>query len=65
MINGLIAIISFILPGIGQLIKGKILKGILMFIIYIITWLLFIIPGMGIIRLIYMIYSAYDAYKIE
>ncbi|MCQ2977344.1 MAG: hypothetical protein MJ232_04945 [archaeon] len=66
MINRKIAgIISFILPGIGHIIQGRIKKGIIMFIIFLITLLLFIIPGMGIIRLIYMLYSAYDAYKIE
>ena len=61
----LFIIISFLFPGIGQIIKGKVIKGILMFIIYIISWLLIFIPGMGIVRLIYMIYSAYDANKIE
>ncbi|MDO5849902.1 MAG: hypothetical protein Q4P14_01690 [Methanobacteriaceae archaeon] len=61
----LFILISFLFPGIGQIIKGKVLKGILMLIIYIISWLLIFIPGMGIIRLIYMIYSAYDANKIE
>ena len=61
----LFIIISFLLPGIGQIIKGKVLKGVGMFILYIISWLLIFIPGMGIVRLIYMIYSAYDANKIE
>ena len=61
----LFIIISFLLPGIGQIIKGKVLKGVGMFILYIISWLLIFIPGMGIVRLIYMIYSAYDTNKIE
>ncbi|MCQ2964341.1 MAG: hypothetical protein MJ203_02090 [archaeon] len=60
----LFIIISFLFPGIGQIIKGKVIKGILMFIIYIISWLLIFIPGMGIVRFIYMIYSTYDANKI-
>lgn len=60
----LFIIISFLFPGIGQIIKGKVIKGILMFIIYIISWLLIFIPGMGIVRLLYMIYSTYDANKI-
>lgn len=61
----LFLIISFLLPGIGQIIQGKKVKGILMLIIYIISWLLIFIPGMGIVRLIYMVYSAYDANKIK
>lgn len=61
----LFIILSFLFPGIGQIIKGKVIKGILMLIIYIISWLLIFIPGMGIVRLIYMIYSAYDANKIN
>ena len=62
----LAAIISFILPGIGQIYAGATTKGIIMFIIAIILGLLYIYisPYISIISLIYAIYAAYDAYSI-
>lgn len=63
------AIISFFLPGIGQIVQGgDIKKGAIMFIVAIIlSWLLMNYLGTigSIIYLIYALYAAYDAYKIE
>ncbi|MCQ2971210.1 hypothetical protein SAMN05216439_0145 [Methanobrevibacter gottschalkii] len=70
MVNPIIAaIISFFLPGIGQIIQGAdVKKGIIMFVIAIILgWLLVNFLGSlgNIIYCIYALYAAYDAYKIE
>ena len=60
------AIISFILPGIGQVVQGETKKGIIMFVIsLILAVLLQYVSLLGIIYLIYAIYAAYDAYKME
>ncbi len=62
----LAAIISFIFPGIGQIYAGKLQKGIIMFVIFIILAAINLlgIPFVWIISLIYAIYAAYDAYQI-
>ena len=70
MVNPIIAaIISFFLPGIGQILQGAdVKKGIIMFIIAIVlSYLLMNFLGSlgNIIYLLYAIYAAYDAYKIE
>lgn len=63
------AIISFFLPGIGQIIQGETKKGAIMFVIAIVLSLIsYSLGGMMIINIIlfiYGIYAAYDAYKIE
>ncbi len=62
----LAAIISLILPGIGQVYAGQVMKGIIMFIIAIIIGLLasYVSGYIAIISLIYAIYAAYDAYQV-
>ena len=59
------AIISFFLPGIGQILQCDTEKGIMMFIIFIaLDFLtLCVMPPLAIILFIYCIYSAYDAFK--
>lgn len=67
MANPIIAaILSFFFAGIGQIYAGKLQKGIIMFIIYLILGVLsyLVTPYIGIISLIYAIYAAYDAYQI-
>lgn len=62
------AIISFFLPGIGQIIQGDTKKGIIMFVIALIigTLTATVLGSIGsIISLIYAIYAAYDAYNME
>lgn len=64
----LAAILSFIIPGLGQAIEGDVNKGIILFIGFIVIngisnfifrhWII------TIINLAYRLYSAYDAYTI-
>lgn len=68
MINPLIAaIISFFLPGIGEVIQGKQQRGGMMFLIAIIIWCLIVLFGNYIygIAFIYSLYAAYDTYRIS
>ncbi len=72
MANPIIAaILSFFIPGLGQLLSKKILKGILFFILlFIINYLLWILMPitMGIssyFAILYNVYVAYDAYHLN
>ena len=66
----LAAIISFIIPGIGQMYAGDIKRGLIFLVIAIILFLIrnFANPFIGlifvVITIIYNIYAAYDAYKL-
>lgn len=61
------AVLSFIIPGLGQVINGDKQKGIAMFIILIFLniFIYFFInnPFGHFISIIYSAYAAYDAYK--
>lgn len=61
------AILSFIIPGLGQAINGDKKKGIVMFAIALIIALIIYIynPGLigNVISIIYQLYAAYDAYN--
>ena len=61
------AVLSFIIPGLGQAINGDKLKGIAMFIVLIFLniFIYFFInnPFGHFISIIYSAYAAYDAYK--
>ncbi len=69
--NTVAAIISFIIPGLGQIIQGEKKDGSIFLIIWIILMSIFlIIPRhttysgiIGIIILIIMCYAAYNAYS--
>ena len=72
MVNSILAaIISFILPGIGEIIQGQSYKGGVMFLIFIILLVLsyvmgnFYGPYFAAITFIYAIIAAYDTYKIK
>lgn len=56
--NGIPAILSLFIPGLGQLVKGKIGRGILIFFATIIGYAFFVIPG-----LIIHIWQIVDAYN--
>lgn len=60
------AILSFIIPGLGQAINGYKKKGIIMFIISLVIGAIAVFYIHGIIghaiRVIYSLYAAYDAY---
>lgn len=60
------AVISFLLPGIGQVVQGETKKGLIMFVIAIIlsALSLYVLALFYIISFIYVIYAAYDAYKM-
>ncbi|MBR3113415.1 MAG: hypothetical protein IKH29_06865 [Methanobrevibacter sp.] len=70
MVNAILAaILSFIIPGLGQAIAGDIKKGIIFFIIALVlgTIVTYVLKGATwgyIIDLIYSIYVAYDAYQM-
>ena len=70
MANGILAaILSFIIPGLGQAYAGDIKKGIIFFIIalvlgIIVTYVLNGATWAYIIDFIYSIYAAYDAYQM-
>ena len=61
------AVLSFIIPGLGQAINGDKQKGIAMFIVLIFLniFIYFFInnPFGHLISIIYSAYAAYDAYK--
>lgn len=64
----LAAILSFLIPGLGQAYAGDVKKGIIFFVIAIIIWafasLIFRHWLALIINIAYAIYAAYDAYQM-
>lgn len=61
--SGLAAILSFLLPGLGQMYNGEIGKGVLIMVVQFVNFLLmFIIIGF-ITSPIVLIWAIYDAYK--
>ena len=69
MVNAIIAaILSFLIPGLGQAIAGDIKKGIIFFVVAIVIaaiatlifrhWIVYIID------ILYALYAAYDAYQM-
>jgi TM2 domain-containing membrane protein YozV len=66
MVNPIIAaILSFIIPGLGQIIAGETKKGIIFVVIAIILGVLSAVSiFISIIYFIYAIYAAYDAYQL-
>lgn len=63
------AILSFIIPGLGQVISGEVQRGIVLFIIALIMGLIasFIFKSwiVNIINILIAIYAAYDAYQLN
>ena len=61
--HGVPALLSFFIPGLGQIIKGNIIKGILFFIGVILSYfLMLLLIGFITLPLIY-IWNIYDAYN--
>lgn len=62
----LAAILSFLIPGLGQAYAGDIKKGIIFFIVAVVLAILSFFTGflLSILSLIFAIYAAYDAYKM-
>lgn len=71
MINrSLAAIISFIIPGVGEIIQGDSYKGGLMFLIAVIIWCLGYFMGpwgpyFWALSFVYALVAAYDTYNIN
>lgn len=61
--EGLAAVLSFIIPGLGQIYNGEIGKGIAIIIGSVILWMFFWLLIPLLILLIIYIWSIYDAYK--
>ena len=65
----LAAILSFIIPGLGQAVSGDIKKGVIFFVIAVIMGIiaLFIFQSwvVNIINLAIAVYAAYDAYQMN
>lgn len=63
------AILSFIIPGLGQVISGEVQRGIVLFIIALIMGLIasFIFKSwiVNIINILIALYAAYDAYQLN
>lgn len=64
----LAAILSFLIPGLGQAYAGDIKKGIIFFIVAIVIWaiasIIFRHWLVWIIDIIYALYAAFDAYNM-
>lgn len=56
--HGVPAILSFFIPGLGQLVKGQVGKGILIFIGFFIGLAMFVLPGV-----IIWLWQVVDAYN--
>ena len=60
---GIAALLSFLIPGAGQIYLGKVKRGIILFILAFISAILCgILIGLLLLPIVY-IYSIYDAYK--
>ena len=64
----LAAILSFLIPGLGQAYAGDIKKGIIFFVLAIVVWiiatLIFRHWVVYLIDIIYCLFAAYDAYQM-
>ena len=62
----LAAILSFLIPGLGQAYAGDLKKGAIFFLIFVVLFVVAFMTGflLSIISLIFGIYAAYDAYKM-
>lgn len=61
--HGLPAVLSLIIPGLGQLIKGHVIKGILIFIFMAISSaLMWVVIGFITTPILYL-WNVYDAYN--
>ena len=64
----LAAILSFLIPGLGQAYAGDIKKGLIFLVIAIVIWIIASIIFrhwiVWIIDILYALYAAYDAYQM-
>jgi TM2 domain-containing membrane protein YozV len=45
-VNGIAAVLSFLIPGLGQMLMGRVIRGLLWFFATLIGYALFIAPGL-------------------
>lgn len=67
MANGIVAaVLSFIIPGLGQLFAGDVKRGLIFLVIYLVLAVASFFTGfiLSILTLIFRIYAAYDAYQM-
>ena len=69
MVNAIVAaILSLLIPGLGQAVAGDVKKGAIFFIVAIVIWiiatLIFRSWVVWLIDIIYALYAAYDAYQM-
>ena len=61
------AVLSFLIPGLGQAINGYKKKAVIMFAIAVILGVIIYISNVGLIgnavSIVYQLYAAYDAYN--
>ena len=60
---GMPALLSFFIPGLGQIVKGQVGKGIGIFLGYFFSWILIITIIGAVVPLIIWIWQIYDAYN--
>ncbi len=61
--HGVPALLSFFVPGLGQIVKGQVLKAIIIWLALGISWLLqFVLIGFILLPLIWL-WQIYDAYN--
>jgi len=63
----LAAILSFFIPGLGQMYAGDMKRGLIFLVVWIVLMIVAFFTAFltSIITLIFDIYAAYDAYKIS
>ncbi len=44
--KGVAALLSFLIPGAGQMYKGQVIKGLVWFFLVVLGYILFVIPGL-------------------
>src|SRR5436189_4607524 len=62
MRHGAPALLSFFIPGLGQLIKGDVLKGIIVFFVSAFCWLLCLVYIGFVLGPLFWVIQIYDAY---
>ncbi len=61
--SGLAAVLSFFVPGVGQIYNGQILKGLLLFAVATVcAWLMVLLIGVILYPVVW-IFGIYDAYS--
>ncbi len=56
---GIAALLSFFIPGAGQIYKGDVVRGLVLFFLTALGYFVFVLPGIALH--IYAVYSAYSA----